>query len=114
MAFYRAFRFPWSGRPASPPAVLASLNDTSEETVVHASWNGATEVAAWRVLAGQAHRLAGGAERTIPAGGFESSTDPAREVRPRGRAGARLGRPRARHLPHGAGDQLRGLAARAR
>ena len=24
MSFYRAFRFPWSGRPLSPPAVLAS------------------------------------------------------------------------------------------
>ena len=45
MSFYRAFRFPWSGRPASPPAVLASLNDTGEETIVHASWNGATDVA---------------------------------------------------------------------
>ena len=42
MSFYRAFRFPWSARPTSPPAVLASLNDTGEETIVHASWNGAT------------------------------------------------------------------------
>ncbi len=73
MAFYRAFRFPWSGRPASPPAVLASLNDTSEETVVHASWNGATEVAAWRVLAAK-HTGPLAALATIPAGGFESST----------------------------------------
>ena len=54
MSFYRAYRFPWSGRPASPPAVLASLNNTGEETIVHASWNGATEVASWRVLAGSA------------------------------------------------------------
>ncbi len=73
MAFYRAFRFPWSGRPASPPAVLASLNDTSEETVVHASWNGATGVAAWRVLAAK-HTGALVAQTTIPASGFESST----------------------------------------
>jgi Arylsulfotransferase (ASST) len=73
MAFYRAFRFPWSGRPASPPAVLASLNDTSEETIVHASWNGATEVAAWRVLAAK-HAGPLAALATIPATGFESST----------------------------------------
>ncbi len=72
MAFYRAFRFPWSGRPASPPAVLASLNDTSEETVVHASWNGATAVAAWRVLAAH-HTGPLVARATIPADGFESS-----------------------------------------
>ena len=42
MSFYRAFRFPWSATPAKPPAVLASLNNTGEETTVHASWNGAT------------------------------------------------------------------------
>ncbi|HEY5194494.1 MAG TPA: arylsulfotransferase family protein [Solirubrobacteraceae bacterium] len=73
MSFYRAFRFPWSGRPASPPTVLANLNDTGEETIVHASWNGATEVAAWRVLAGrQPTSLT--AQATIPATDFESST----------------------------------------
>jgi arylsulfotransferase ASST len=73
MSFYRAFRFPWSGQPVSPPAVLASLNTTGEETIVHASWNGATAVAAWRVLAGErAGSLA--ARATIRASGFESST----------------------------------------
>ncbi|HTD08495.1 MAG TPA: arylsulfotransferase family protein [Solirubrobacteraceae bacterium] len=73
MSFYRAFRFPWRGRPSSPPTVLADLNNTGEETIVHASWNGATEVASWRVLAGGA----GGsltAQATIPTSGFESST----------------------------------------
>jgi hypothetical protein len=73
MSFYRAFRFPWSGRPASPPAVLASLNNTGEETIVHASWDGATEVAAWRVLAGKRTGPLT-ARATIPASGFESST----------------------------------------
>ena len=73
MAFYRAFRLPWSGRPLSPPAVLASLNNTGEETIVHASWNGATEVAAWRVLAGKRSGSLT-AQTTIPASGFESST----------------------------------------
>ena len=72
-AFYRAFRFPWQGRPASPPAVLASLNNTGEETIVHASWNGATEVAAWRVLAGTG-KAPPAPRATIPAEGFESST----------------------------------------
>jgi Arylsulfotransferase (ASST) len=73
MSFYRAFRYPWSGRPQSPPAVLASLNDTAEETIVHASWNGATDVAAWRVLAGeQPGSLT--AQTTIQDTSFESST----------------------------------------
>lgn len=73
MSFYRAFRFPWSGRPLSPPAVLASLNDTGEETIVHASWNGATEVVSWRVLAGKSAGTLS-ARATIPVSGFESST----------------------------------------
>ena len=73
MSFYRAFRFPWSGRPLTAPAVLASLNDTGEETIVHASWNGATEVSRWQVLAGQHHGSLA-TQTTIPASGFESST----------------------------------------
>jgi hypothetical protein len=73
MPFYRAFRYPWSGRPSSPPAVLASLNNTAEETIVHASWNGATGVASWRVLAGERPESLK-AQTVIAASGFESST----------------------------------------
>src|SRR5215203_2110452 len=48
---YRAFRFPWSGSPSDQPACVAER--TSEnELEVYASWNGATEVATWEVLAG--------------------------------------------------------------
>ncbi len=73
MSSYRGFRFPWSGRPLDPPALLANLNNTGEETIVHMSWDGATEVASWRVLAGaQAGSLAPAA--TVAAGGFESAT----------------------------------------
>ncbi len=70
---YRGFRFPWSGRPSSPPAVVANLNNTGEETIVHVSWNGATEVASWRVLAGE-HPKSLTPRTTIAAAGFESST----------------------------------------
>ncbi len=73
LTFYRAFRQPWSGQPLSSPAVLATLNNTGEETIVHASWNGATDVAAWRVLAG-AHPAALTPRASIPSSGFESST----------------------------------------
>jgi hypothetical protein len=73
LIFYRAFRFPWSGRPLSPPVVVANLNNTGEETTVHMSWNGATGVAAWRVLAGkQPGSLQ--PQTTTQATGFESST----------------------------------------
>jgi hypothetical protein len=48
---YRAFRFPWSGQPADTPAVVAELG-ADDEATIYVSWNGATEVAAWQVLAG--------------------------------------------------------------
>jgi len=73
LIFYRGFRFPWSGRPLSPPTVVASRNNTGEETIVHMSWNGATGVAAWRVLAGT---RPGSLEpqSTVQTAGFESAT----------------------------------------
>jgi hypothetical protein len=49
---YRAFRFPWSGRPAAPPRIVATTK--SGQTTVRASWNGATGVARWEVLGGGA------------------------------------------------------------
>jgi hypothetical protein len=50
---YRAYRQPWRGRPAVPPR-LAARATGSGETTAYASWNGATDVVAWRVLAGPA------------------------------------------------------------
>jgi hypothetical protein len=49
---YRAYRFPWTGTPAGPPAIAASAPSAGAPVNVYASWNGATEVASWRVLAG--------------------------------------------------------------
>ncbi len=48
---YRATLGQWVGEPLSPPA--AAARRTGAGTTVYASWNGATQVAAWRVLAGQ-------------------------------------------------------------
>ncbi len=53
MASYRGYRYPWSGQPKSAPALAAYENNTAEETIVHMSWNGATGVAHWQVLAGK-------------------------------------------------------------
>ena len=72
MIFYRAYRSPWSGQPLSPPAVAANFNNVGE-TIVHMSWNGATDVAKWRVLAGT-RRGSLTAQATVPLTGFESST----------------------------------------
>ena len=48
---YRAFRFPWSGQPDDDPD-LAAESGPGAEVTLYASWNGATEVATWEVLAG--------------------------------------------------------------
>jgi Arylsulfotransferase (ASST) len=47
---YRAYRFQWTGTPSTRPAVAARAK--RGRTTVYASWNGATRVARWRVLAG--------------------------------------------------------------
>jgi hypothetical protein len=47
---YRAYRFPWAGTPREKPALAAERRGS--RTAVWASWNGATEVASWEVLAG--------------------------------------------------------------
>jgi hypothetical protein len=49
---YRGFRDAWVGVPTSKPSVAAQV--TSSRTRVWASWNGATELVSWRVLAGSA------------------------------------------------------------
>jgi Arylsulfotransferase (ASST) len=47
---YRAYLFPWTATPPAPPAIAAS--NTAQGTTLFASWNGATNVSSWRVLAG--------------------------------------------------------------
>ncbi len=50
---YRTFALPWSGQPTQPPAVAGvAATGAHGGATVYASWNGATEVASWRVLAG--------------------------------------------------------------
>jgi hypothetical protein len=48
---YRAYRFPWVAQPVSPPALAVSPASGGGVTL-YASWNGATQVAVWRVLGG--------------------------------------------------------------
>ncbi len=48
---YRAHLADWVGRPADGPRIVAQANPAGG-FAVHASWNGATEVARWTVLAG--------------------------------------------------------------
>ncbi len=66
---YRSTLEPWVGLPLSPPAGAARR--AGAKTTVYASWNGATQVVSWRVLAGSgAARLA--AVVSAPKSGFET------------------------------------------
>ncbi|MFZ1926312.1 MAG: arylsulfotransferase family protein, partial [Solirubrobacteraceae bacterium] len=68
---YRAFRMPWSAVPAEAPAIAVS-HDGRTGMTAYASWNGATGVRAWQLLAGpQAGELTPVSNTT--ARGFESA-----------------------------------------
>jgi len=91
---YRAFRLPWTGLPAEAPAIAATRS--VGETTVYASWNGATEVHTWQLLAGGA---TGDLEpvASTRSVGFEStlhttSTDPRFAVQALDGGGMPLGR----------------------
>ncbi|HEY2571263.1 MAG TPA: arylsulfotransferase family protein [Solirubrobacteraceae bacterium] len=67
---YRAYRLAWIGEPSQAPAITAVRS--GHGAVLYASWNGATRVASWRVLAGASP------DRLDPAGkaprsGFETT-----------------------------------------
>jgi outer membrane protein assembly factor BamB len=63
---YRTLRFRWTATPAAPPDLAAGGG-----RLLYASWNGATEVAAWQLNTGRTERrLAAGP--TTPRRGFET------------------------------------------
>jgi hypothetical protein len=68
---YRYFRFPWSGYPIQQPASAAE-RISEEEVRVYASWNGATEVSTWEVLAGP-HPEQTEPLGSVPRNGFETA-----------------------------------------
>jgi Arylsulfotransferase (ASST) len=67
---YRAYMFPWTSTPADPPAIAAS--NSAQGTSVFASWNGATNVASWQILAGQSPTTMQAVE-TVPDTSFETA-----------------------------------------
>lgn len=97
---YRAYRQPWVGKPPTKPAVAAERRGSG--TTVWVSWNGATEVAEWEVLAGDS---ADGLQpaRSAPRDGFETAIRiPGRPafvaVRAKDAQGAELGVSRAERV----------------
>jgi len=60
---YRAFRFPWVGRPTDRPTLVVRSG------TAYASWNGATEVASWQLTEGSSRT------KTVARNGFETKLD---------------------------------------
>jgi hypothetical protein len=50
---FRTYFASWTGQPKTLPAI-ATQRDTNDAVTVEASWNGATNIASWKVLAGSA------------------------------------------------------------
>jgi hypothetical protein len=83
---YRTFALPWTGQPAEPPALAVASNPSAaaggaggrssgtggSSATVYASWNGATEVTSWRVLAGSSPKALAPVA-TAPKAGFETA-----------------------------------------
>lgn len=81
---YRAYKYEWISMPASKPAIIANASSSGGDSWGHGpshkpqggatvwvSWNGATEVVAWRILGGTEQSsldIVGGARRN----GFET------------------------------------------
>jgi hypothetical protein len=91
---YRAFRLPWSGRPDEDPTVSVGER-RGDKMTLYASWNGATEVAAWEVLAGPGPEELEVIE-SVPRHGFETvieveTAEPYVGVRAEDRSGGPLG-----------------------
>ncbi len=69
---YRAYRFPWTGEPATRPAITAGPAGGKGPTVLYVSWNGDTRTSAWRVFAGASPKALA-AVTSVPKAGFETA-----------------------------------------
>jgi len=66
---YRSMLEPWVGLPLQPP--VGAARETDGHTTVYASWNGATRLTSWRVLAGAGEHYSVVAR--APKTGFETA-----------------------------------------
>ncbi len=73
---YRAFRGAWVGAPLQPPAIAVQPSSTSGKANVYVSWNGATRVARWRLLAGSSPTSLKRVQH-VPWAGFETRIETA-------------------------------------
>lgn len=68
---YRGYRFRWWGQPTTPPSIATATTPTG--TRVYASWDGATDVASWHVLAGDSPTALGAVGRFQKTSQFETA-----------------------------------------
>lgn len=75
---YRTLRMPWTGHPHLRPEVTA--RSIAGGHLLHASWNGSTELASWQLETGA---RAGGLsiDRTVPKAGFETAVSVPASIR---------------------------------
>jgi Arylsulfotransferase (ASST) len=78
---YRSYRFPWAGTPVHAPS-LAFQPTAGGGGVAYASWNGATLVDSWRVLAGPGPSALSPAAQVTRAGFETAITLPAGTIGP--------------------------------
>ncbi|ORY67735.1 ASST-domain-containing protein [Pseudomassariella vexata] len=74
---YRAYKMDWTGQPKWPPSV-AAVKDHKDNSKVYVSWNGATEVREWVLLASESRYDLNGFKKVVarvPKSGFETSFD---------------------------------------
>jgi hypothetical protein len=69
---FRTYLSLWSGQPTSPPSIAAESSANGSVTI-EASWNGATSVASWQVLAGSSPTSLVPVTANIPKQGFQST-----------------------------------------
>jgi hypothetical protein len=68
---FRTFLAPWSGEPKTQPSIAAQAAGAGGVTV-EASWNGATDVSSWKLLAGSSPSSLS-TIATAPRSGFETT-----------------------------------------
>jgi hypothetical protein len=69
---YRAYKFEWTGTPADFP-IVAVERDSRDKTSAYVSWNGATAVDAWQLLAGDDQATLTPVGDPVPHAGFETA-----------------------------------------
>ena len=67
---YREFRAQWVGVPSEPPTL--AIVPSKGATDIYASWNGATQVAAWQLLAGSRATALTAVAKPVAREGFET------------------------------------------